>query len=284
MSVRRCGIGVVAVGWLLVSGWSLAASGVANAQGGGASGVGLVPIVPVPPANGGGGGASAGAPATMGCDAFMQCPEAQQGRGVLIDFEVSLASGIDARTIDELRISMVIVGEPVSWSPWVFKPETGLGFPLSTSFIQTCADEYGESVATLEAFADGQLVARAAGMLTTHDCMELMQSVVLQPVAQTPAATAGTGGAARPGGGGGASPAANSGAGSGASAAGQSGSTGSSSGASGADSAKAPADDGGCGCSTVGAARTPAGLAFSGLVLAVAAARTRRARRSRVNR
>jgi hypothetical protein len=137
----------------------------------------------------GGGGGSGPSPMTGSCDGFMLCTPPHTGHGSMVGFTISLAPEIADQTLDQIVITLKIAGEEVSWSPQHL-PDVGtsLVLPLTTPMFQSCANTYGDAVATVSGLRDGKVVASAAGTFVAQDCVAFAIPVELQPVG-----TAGTG-------------------------------------------------------------------------------------------
>lgn len=258
------GVGLVPQGGGAAGGMIPAAGGGGGVSGGGATG---------------GGGASAGSPAPGGaCDSFMLCTPPHAGHGSMISFTISLAPEIADQPIDQIRITLKISGEAVSWSPLVL-PDPGqpLVLPLTTQMFQSCANTYGEAIATVQGLQGGKVVAAAAGTFEAQDCVAFSIPVELQSTATMGADEAMAGSAA-----------AEDAALAGGSAAGKGGTTASHSGTGGAGGTTGDVnpdgDESGCGCAIVGApAHRPAWIS-SALGSAFALVRVRRRRRASVAR
>lgn len=251
-----------------------------------ASGHALVPVPSGDPAGGGaplpggsggaagGGGAgrpggSAGSPGpspmTGSCDGFMLCTPPHTGHGAMVGFTISLAPEIADQTLDQIVITLKIAGEEVSWSPQHLPDQgTALVLPLTTQMFQSCANTYGDAVATVSGVRDGKVVALAAGTFVAQDCTAFSIPVELQPVGTT-----GTG-----------VPSA------GHTASGMAGSDGTSAGGSHAaiddvgDDETPAGDDSGCSCVAVGVPRSRLAWISSVLGSMLALIRLRRRRRA----
>jgi hypothetical protein len=215
-------------------------------------------------------GAGSGAPAPPASDPcgamgpigmFMACPNPAQGSGTMVGFEVRLAAELDAAAIDQLRITVTVLDQPTSYSPWLVPEQASANLlamgPYATPHVQTCLDSYSLATAVVEGLASGRTVARGAVMFETADCAQVTEPVTLEappssgsdtpeggdrPALIAPSSDAGTppdtGGTGATGTGGG-------------------GSSGN------ADAGTSAGDSSGCTCTAIGA-----GAGFEGLVLA----------------
>jgi hypothetical protein len=180
----------------------------------------------------------------------------------MISFTISLAPEIGDQPIDQIRITLKINGEAVSWSP-LSLPDPGqtLLLPLTTPMFQSCATSYGEAIATLQGLRGGKVVAAAAGTFTAEDCVAFSIPVELQSTATMSEDEAMAG-----------------------SAAGEDTSMAGGSAAGKTTDPNPDGDESGCGCAIVGAPEHhPAGIS-SALGSAFALVRVRRRRRATVAR